>query len=84
MAARGVIPGHSHKGMSEALCVVDGAFTNEGKQYEAGTSLHFEAGNVHGPQATKGGCKLLILWTEATSHESADLSDFILAKKAAA
>ena len=59
----------TNKGMSEALCVVDGAFTNEGKQYEAGTSLHFEAGNVHGPQATKGGCKLLILWTELTSHE---------------
>jgi hypothetical protein len=70
--------------MSEALYVVEGDFTNEGKQYEAGTSLHFKAGNVHGPHATKGGCKLLILWTELTSHESADLSDFIVAKEAAA
>src|SRR5215468_12114116 len=79
-----VVPAHSHKGMSEALYIVEGDFTNEGKQYEAGTSLHFKAGNVHGPQATKGGCKLLILWTELTSHESADLGDFIVAKEAAA
>jgi redox-sensitive bicupin YhaK (pirin superfamily) len=78
-----VVPAHSHKGMSEALYVVEGDFTNEGKQYEAGTSLHFKAGNVHGPHTTKSGCKLLILWTERTSHESADLSDFIVAKAAA-
>jgi quercetin dioxygenase-like cupin family protein len=79
-----VVPAHSHKGMSEALYVVEGDFTNEGKQYQPGTSLHFKAGNVHGPHTTKSGCKLLILWTERTSHESADLSDFIVAKKAAA
>jgi redox-sensitive bicupin YhaK (pirin superfamily) len=33
------VPAHSHKGMSEALYVVEGDFINEGKQYDAGTSL---------------------------------------------
>jgi hypothetical protein len=37
------IPAHLHKGMAEALYVVEGDFTNEGKQYQAGTSLHFKA-----------------------------------------
>ena len=79
MNAGAVVPAHLHKGMAEALYVVEGDFANEGKQYQAGTSLHFKAGNVHGPHTTKNGCRLLILWTERTSHESADLSDFIVA-----
>src|SRR5262245_61698405 len=78
-----VIPAHLHKGMAEALYVVEGDFTNEGKQYQAGTSLHFKAGKAHGPHSTKNGCKLLVLWTERTSKEAADLSDFIIAQKAA-
>jgi hypothetical protein len=56
--------------------VVEGDFTNEGKQYPAGTSLHFKAGKAHGPHSTKNGCRLLVLWTERTSKEAADLSDF--------
>ena len=32
------IPAHLHKGMAEALYVAEGDFTNEGKQYQAGTS----------------------------------------------
>ena len=79
-----VIPAHLHKGMAEALYVAEGDFTNEGKQYQAGTSLHFKAGKAHGPHSTKNGCRLLVLWTERTSNESADLSDFTLATKAAA
>jgi anti-sigma factor ChrR (cupin superfamily) len=79
-----VIPAHLHKGMAEALDTVEGDFTNEGKQYQAGTSLHFKAGNAHGPHSTNNGCKLLVLWTERASNESADLSDFTLATKAAA
>ena len=51
-----VIPAHLHKGMAEALYVVEGDLTNEGKQYQAGTSLHFKAGNAHGPHTTKNGC----------------------------
>ena len=58
-----VIPAHLHKGMAEALYVVEGDFTNEGKQYQAGTSLHFKAGKAHGPQTTKNGCRLLVLWS---------------------
>src|SRR5215469_8844875 len=42
-----VIPAHLHKGMAEALYVVEGDFINEGKQYQAGTSLHFKAGKEH-------------------------------------
>jgi len=79
-----VVPKHLHKGMAEALYIVEGDFTNEGKQYQAGTSLHFKAGNVHGPHTTKNGCKLLILWTERTSKEAADLSDFVVATETAA
>src|SRR5262244_3151517 len=60
-----VIPAHLHKGMAEALYVVEGHFTNEGKQYQAGTSLHFMAGKEHGPHTTKNGCKLLVLWRNA-------------------
>jgi len=43
-----VIPAHFHKGMAEALYVAEGDFTNEGKQYQAGNSLHFMAGKEHG------------------------------------
>ena len=78
------VPTHLHKGMAEALYVVEGDFNNEGKQYQAGTSLHFKAGNEHGPHSTKNGCKLLILWTERTSKEAADLSDFVVATERAA
>ena len=77
-------PEHLHRGMAEALYVVEGDFTNEGKQYPAGTSLHFKAGKQHGPHLTNNGCRLLVLWTERTSHEAADLSDFVLAKQTAA
>jgi quercetin dioxygenase-like cupin family protein len=83
MKAGAVIPAHLHEGVAEALYVVEGDFTNEGKQYQVGTSLHFKAGKVHGPHTTKNGCKLLDFWTERTSHESADLNDFIVQGKAA-
>ena len=79
-----VVPAHIHKGMAEALYVVEGDFTNEGKQYQVGTSLHFKAGNAHGPHTTKNGCRLLILWTERTTKETADLTDFVVTNKAAA
>jgi quercetin dioxygenase-like cupin family protein len=77
-----IIPAHLHKGMAEALYVVEGDFINEGKQYQAGTSLHFMAGKEHGPHTTKNGCKLLVLWTERTVNEAPDLSDFVIAKTA--
>jgi len=79
-----VVPAHIHKGMAEALYVVEGDFTNEGKQYQVGTSLHFKAGNAHGPHTTKNGCRLLILWAERTTKEAADLTDFVVTNKAAA
>jgi len=70
--------------IEEIFYVVEGEFANEGKQYQAGTSLHFKAGKAHGPHSTKNGCKLLVLWTERTSKEAADLSDFTLASQKAA
>jgi quercetin dioxygenase-like cupin family protein len=79
-----VIPAHLHKGITEALYVMEGDFTNEGKQYPAGTSLHFKAGKAHGPHTTTKGCKLLDLWTEVSSKEAADLSDFIIVTEKAA
>src|SRR5215831_14408352 len=77
-----VIPAHLHKGMAEALYVVEGDLTNEGKQYQAGTSLHFMAGKEHGPHTTKNGGKLLVLWTERTANEAPDFTDFVIVKKA--
>ena len=74
-----VIPAHLHKNVAEVLYIVEGDFTNEGKQYLAGTTLHIKAGTQHGPHSTESGCKLLVLWTERTSHEAADLNDFIIA-----
>jgi hypothetical protein len=84
MGPGATVPAHLHRGMAEALYVVDGDFINEGKQYQAGTSLHFKAGNVHGPHSTKNGCKLLILWMERSAREAADLSDFVIAAEKAA
>jgi quercetin dioxygenase-like cupin family protein len=75
-----VIPAHLHKNVAEVLYVAEGDFLNEGKEYLAGTSLHIKAGITHGPQSTRNGCKLLVLWTERTSHGAADLGDFIVAK----
>jgi quercetin dioxygenase-like cupin family protein len=79
-----VIPAHLHKAMAEALYIVEGDFTNEGKQYQAGHFAAFKAGKVHGPHTTKNGCRLLVLWTERSSKESADLNDFTLATQRAA
>ena len=42
-----VIPAYLHRGTAEALYVVEDDFTNEGKQYQAGTSLYFKAGREH-------------------------------------
>jgi quercetin dioxygenase-like cupin family protein len=72
------IPAHLHKNVAEVLYILEGDFTNDGKPYQAGTTLHVKAGNVHGPHTTENGCKVLVLWTERTSHETADLSDFIV------
>jgi quercetin dioxygenase-like cupin family protein len=83
MQAGATIPAHLHNGMAEALYVIEGDFINEGKEYPAGASLHFKAGKAHGPHGTKNGCKLLVLWSERTEHEAADLSDFVIARAAA-
>ncbi|MDA9405250.1 hypothetical protein XH98_18035 [Bradyrhizobium sp. CCBAU 51745] len=79
-----IIPSHLHKNVAEVLYIIDGDFINEGKQYRAGTTLHIKAGMPHGPHSTQDGCKLLVLWTERTSHEAADLDDFIVATKTVA
>jgi redox-sensitive bicupin YhaK (pirin superfamily) len=82
MKAGATIPAHLHNGMAEALYVVEGDFINEGKQYPALRCI--KAGKAHGPHGTKNGCRLLVLWTERTQHEAADLSDFVIADRAAA
>ena len=68
-----------HKNLAEVLYIVEGDFTNDGKRYLAGTTLHIKAGNPQGPHTTENGCRVLVLWTERTSHEAADLNDFIVA-----
>jgi len=74
------IPAHRHDGVVEVLYVLEGDFTNDGKEYEAGTSLHVKAGKVHGPHTTKNGCTVLVLWTDRASTQDANLSDFIVSE----
>jgi Cupin domain len=76
-----VIPAHIHEGVAEVLFVVEGDFINEGKQYQPGTSLHVKAGQPHGPHSTENGCTLLVLWTDKSATQDANLGDFILAEK---
>ena len=61
-----VIPAHLHKNVAEVLYILEGDFTNDGKPYQAGTTLHVKAGGVHGPHTTEKGCRVLVLWTERT------------------
>ena len=56
--------------------MLEGDFTNDGKRYQPGTSLHVKAGKVHGPHATEKGCTVLALWTDRASSQNASLSDF--------
>lgn len=77
-----VIPAHKHEKMAEALYVVEGDFINEGKEYLPGTSLHVKAGRQHGPHSTKKGCKVLVLWTDKSATQDADLTDFEIARHA--
>ena len=77
-----VIPAHTHHGVSEALYVIEGDFINEGKQHLSGASLHVRAGKPHGPHSTKTGCTLLVLWTEKSATEEANLNDFEVAEAA--
>jgi hypothetical protein len=64
----------------EVLYVVEGDFTNDGKEYEPGASLHIKAGKVHGPHTTKNGCTVLVLWTDRASTQDANLSDFTVSE----
>ena len=77
-----VIPAHTHRGMAEALYVIEGDFINEGKQYLPGASLHVKAGKPHGPHSTKNGCTVLVLWTDKSATQEANLTDFEIAKAA--
>lgn len=49
--------------------MVEGDFINERKQYLPGTSLHFKAGNAHGPHTTKTGGKLLVSLVSSGSSQ---------------
>jgi quercetin dioxygenase-like cupin family protein len=77
-----VIPAHIHQGVAEVLYVIEGAFINEGKSHQPGTSLHVKAGKAHGPHSTRTGCKLLVLWTDKGATQDANLDDFTLAEVA--
>jgi hypothetical protein len=57
---------------------------DEGKTYQAGTSLHVKAGKAHGPHSTQNGCTLLVLWTDKAATQDANLGDFMLAQTVAA
>jgi hypothetical protein len=70
--------GEAISGIPVPVYILEGDFTNDGKPYRAGTTLHIKTGNVHGPHTTENGCRVLVLWPERTSNETADLSDFIV------
>lgn len=84
MKAGSMIPAHMHEGVAEVLYVVEGEFINEGKRHAPGTSLHVRAGKPHGPHSTETGCTLLVLWTDKTATEDANLDDFKMAEVQAA
>lgn len=73
-----MIPAHIHTGVAEVIYVLEGDFINEGKQYRPGTSLHVRAGQQHGPHSTENGCNLLVLWTDKSATQEANLNDFTL------
>jgi quercetin dioxygenase-like cupin family protein len=83
MSPGSVIPAHTHENVAEVLYVIEGDFINEGKRYDAGTSLHVKAGKPHGPHSTEKGCKVLVLWTDKAATQDANLDDFHLYKAAA-
>ena len=56
--------------------MLEGDFTNDGKRYQPGTSLHVNAGKVHGPHTTEKGCTVLVLWTDRALTRNTSLSDF--------
>lgn len=68
------IPAQVHKNVAEVLLKAISPTT--ASPTKPGTTLHVKAGGLHGPHTTEKGCRVLVLWTERTSHEAADLSDF--------
>ena len=66
------IPAHSHTAADETVFVLEGDFVEGGMTYGPGSFFVGEAGSVHGPHRSAGGCVLLTTF-------SAPL-DFVLAK----
>ncbi len=64
--------------------MLEGDFTNDGKPYQPGTSLHVKAGKLHGPHTTENGCQVLMLWTDRDATQDANFGDFPIPTAAAA
>src|SRR5215469_15791156 len=83
MSPGSVIPAHTHEDVAEVLYVIEGDFINEGKRHQPGTSLHVKAGKSHGPHNTEKGCKILVLWSDKSATQNANLEDFHVVYKEA-
>jgi quercetin dioxygenase-like cupin family protein len=63
IAAGARIPAHYHDDGAEAHYVLEGDFINAGVTYGPGAFITHPKGVVHGPHASRGGCKVLTLQT---------------------
>jgi quercetin dioxygenase-like cupin family protein len=57
------IPAHYHNDGAEAHYVLEGDFINAGVTYGPGAFVTHPKGTVHGPHASRNGCKVLTLQT---------------------
>ncbi|MBC7922571.1 MAG: cupin domain-containing protein [Ferruginibacter sp.] len=69
------IPAHRHQATSEQIYVLEGDFINDGIAYGPGAFFSHDAGQIHGPHASKGGCQLIF-----TQAKAVDPTDFFIAE----
>jgi len=66
------IPAHYHNDGAEAHYVIDGDFINAGVTHGPGAFITHPVGVVHGPHASKGGCRILTLQTSYVDPANPD------------
>ena len=66
------IAAHSHEGFAEAHYVLEGDLINAGEEFGPGGYITHAPGVVHGPHASKGGCRALTIQTGHPGPEQSD------------
>jgi quercetin dioxygenase-like cupin family protein len=68
------IPAHYHNDGAEAHYVLEGDFINAGVTHGPGAFITHPKGVVHGPHASKNGCKVLTLQTSYVDPAKPDFN----------